>query len=272
MTPKLQLYCNRKMSPPSRFVFLTANLLGIELDLIHVNLLAGDQLKAEFIKVGGSVARSLLLCTVFFLLNILHILSASQLNPQHTIPLLVDRTDANTDADDDAIVIHDSHAICTYLVERYGHTDAHRRLYPKDLRQRAQVDARLHFDTGVLFARLRMLFEPILYHGCREMPAEKVEYIQRAWPLLEAFLNAPADANNGTTTPSPYLCGAHLTLGDVACMATVCSASRVAPIAADRFPKLVQWTERMAAELPRFASDGADTGLQDYLELRCRGE
>lgn len=183
----------------------------------------------------------------------------SQLNPQHTIPLLVDSTDAAN-----VVVVHDSHAICTYLVERYGQTDEHRRLYPKDLAQRAQVDARLHFDTGVLFARLRMLFEPILYHGCREMPAEKVEYIQRAWPLLEAFLGADA--------AHPYLCGEHMTLGDVACMATVCSASRVAPIAADRYPKLLLWTERMTRELPQFERDGADTGLQDYLELRCNGE
>ena len=68
-----------------------------------------------------------------------------QLNPQHTIPTL----------DDNGAVIWDSHAICTYLVSKYGKDDS---LYPKDLLVRAKVDQRLHFDTGILFARLRNLY------------------------------------------------------------------------------------------------------------------
>lgn len=65
-----------------------------------------------------------------------------QLNPQHTIPTLLE---------EDGFVICDSHAINAYLVNKYAKDDA---LYPKDYRKRAVVDQRLHFDTGILFTRL----------------------------------------------------------------------------------------------------------------------
>lgn len=60
--------------------------------------------------------------------------------PQHTIPLL----------DDDGFYLADSHAINAYLVQKYGKDDS---LYPKNLKERAKVDERLHFDNGTLFSR-----------------------------------------------------------------------------------------------------------------------
>lgn len=39
------------LSPPSRAVLLTAKLLGVDLELITIDLLAGDHLKPEFVKV-----------------------------------------------------------------------------------------------------------------------------------------------------------------------------------------------------------------------------
>lgn len=65
-------------------------------------------------------------------------------NPQHTVPTL----------DDNGNIICDSHAIVTYLIGKYGKDDS---LYPKDLYKRALVDQRLHFDSGVLFVRLRAI-------------------------------------------------------------------------------------------------------------------
>lgn len=50
--------------------------------------------------------------------------------------------------EEDGFVLWDSHAIMGYLVEKYGKDD---KLYPKDLRKRAIVDQRLHFESGVLF-------------------------------------------------------------------------------------------------------------------------
>lgn len=63
-----------------------------------------------------------------------------QLNPQHCIPTL----------DDNELVLWESRVILTYLVSMYGKDDA---LYPKDIRTRAMVDQRLHFDLGTLYQR-----------------------------------------------------------------------------------------------------------------------
>jgi hypothetical protein len=38
------------------------------------------------------------------------------------------------------------------LISKYGKDDS---LYPKDLQKRAVVDQRLHFDSSILFPRLR---------------------------------------------------------------------------------------------------------------------
>lgn len=247
---KLSLYY-LPLSPPSRACLITAHLLGLKLELIPVNLLAGEHLKPEFVKVCTNASSDNTKTDFFYQIVCLIIAFPPQLNPQHTIPLL---------RDGDDIVVYDSHAICTYLVEKYGAAAQQQHLYPKDLVKRAGVDARLHLDSGVLFARLRMLYEPILYHGYDKLDADKVEYVQRAWPLLEAIL-----ANNGAA--QPYLCGAQLTLGDVAAIATVVSIDRVAPIDAAKYPLLLQWVARLAKELPQYEQDCADGGvkLQEYV-------
>lgn len=65
------------------------------------------------------------------------------MNPQHTIPLIVDQ---------DGTIVYDSHAINVYLATKYGKNNE---LYPNDVVTRAKINAALHFDSGVLFARLR---------------------------------------------------------------------------------------------------------------------
>ncbi|XP_013108646.1 glutathione S-transferase 1 [Stomoxys calcitrans] len=199
------------LSPPSRAVMLTAKALDLDLEYKHINLLKGEHLTPEFIKM----------------------------NPQHTIPTLVDGE----------AVLYDSHAICAYLVEKYGKEDT---LYPKDLLQRAQVDARLHFDSGHLFARLRFLYEPILYFGSTDCSIDKIAYIQKCWEIMESFLK-----------DHPYLCGDNMTIADMCCVATITSVNDVAPIDEFKFPKFLAWLKRMA-ELPYYK----DTNEEGAEELK----
>lgn len=151
------------------------------------------------------------------------------MNPQHTIPLLVD----------DGAIIYDSHAICAYLVGKYGKNDS---LYPTDLVHRAQVDARLHFDTG--------------YLGHKELDPVKMKYAELAYPMLEAFLS-----------DSKYLCGDRLTIADVCCEATLCSANLLLPIDADKYQKLTAWRQVLSKELPDYERDCAEGGrlLQEFV-------
>lgn len=169
------------------------------------------------------------------------------MNPQHTIPVL----------NDNGTIVTDSHAIGSYLSDKYGQTDA---LYPKDLGRRALVDARLHFDSMFLFGRIRTLFEPILYDKSPELPAAKIEYIQRSWPLMEAFL-----------AESPYVCGDQLSIADLCCIASISSVDTIAPIDAGKYPKFVEWIQRMQA-LPYYAEVNASGAalVQETLLMRVK--
>lgn len=57
--------------------------------------------------------------------------------------------------DDNGFILWDSHVIIAYLINKYVENDTP--LYPKDLKIRSKINQRNHFDTGVLFAKLREL-------------------------------------------------------------------------------------------------------------------
>lgn len=164
------------------------------------------------------------------------------MNPQHTIPVL----------DDNGAIIVDSHAICSYLSEKYGKDD---KLYPKDLVKRALVDARMHFDTGFLFARVRAYVEPIFNFGSTEIPQEKIDYFKMTLPIVEDFLE------NGQ-----YVCGSEITLADFCFVATLSSVDRTIEIDGDKYPKLNDWMKRMK-QLPYYESTNGEgaTVLQDRI-------
>jgi glutathione S-transferase len=73
------------LSPPSRAVLITAQALGIELELKNVDLAKGEHRRPEYL----------------------------QLNPLHTVPTLIDGE----------TIITDSHAINAYLVRKYSSDD-----------------------------------------------------------------------------------------------------------------------------------------------------
>lgn len=149
------------------------------------------------------------------------------MNPQHTIPLL----------DDNGTIVIDSHVICAYLVDKYADSDS---LYPKDLAKRSLVDARMYFDAGHIFCRIRMLTDFILFGNCAEMPEEKIEYIQRSWDSLNRFVQN-----------SPYVCGDEMTIADLCLIATVSSATSLVPFDPERHAAALQWIDRMS-QLPYY--------------------
>ncbi|EAT40303.1 AAEL007962-PA [Aedes aegypti] len=189
---KVQLY-TAKLSPPGRAVELTAKAIGLDLDVHPINLIAGDHLKPEFVKM----------------------------NPQHTIPLIVD---------EDGTIVYDSHAIIIYLVSKYAKDDS---LYPKDIATRAKINAALHFDSGVLFARLRFYLEPILYYGSPDTPQDKIDYACKAYQLLN------------DTLVDEYIVGNRMTLADLSCIASIASYHAIFPIDAAKYPKLAAWVQRL---------------------------
>ncbi|XP_017054431.1 glutathione S-transferase 1 [Drosophila ficusphila] len=202
-------------SPPCRAVQLTAAALGLELDLRVVNVKGGEHKSAEFLKM----------------------------NAQHTIPVL----------DDNGTIVSDSHVIICYLADKYS-PEGDDSLYPKDPEKRRLVDARLYYDCGHLFPRLRFIVEPVIYFGADEVPADRVAYLQKAYDGLEHCL-AGGD----------YLAGDHLTIADLSCIASVSTAEPFAPIEAEQFPRLVQWFKRLEA-LPYYQKSNRE-GLEMLVGL-----
>ncbi|XP_073845224.1 glutathione S-transferase 1-like [Musca autumnalis] len=156
-----------------------------------------------------------------------------KMNPTHTIPVL----------NDNGVVVTDSHVICSYLADKYAVDES---LYPKDKVQRMQVDARLYFDCGHLFPRVRIMVEPVIYFGEASISEEKIRYMQRAYDGLEKALAS-----------GKYLCGDHLTIADLCCVASVASAEKFAPIEEDKYPNVKAWLQRLS-ELPYYKKYNAE--------------
>ncbi|XP_037956166.1 glutathione S-transferase 1 [Teleopsis dalmanni] len=135
-------------SPPARACLITAKLIGLDIDVKHVNFAQKEHLSDDFIK----------------------------LNPQHQVPIFVD--------DDNEIYV-DSHAIICFMVSKYAEDDS---LYPKNLTQRARVDHRLHFENGVLFQVIKDLVARNIYGGEGEFNQKSLDMCQNAYCFLESFL------------------------------------------------------------------------------------
>ncbi|KAH8272926.1 hypothetical protein KR018_010992 [Drosophila ironensis] len=183
------------LSPCVRAAKLTLKALNLDYEYKEVNLQAGEHLSEEFLKK----------------------------NPQHTVPVL----------DDNGTCIWDSHAIATYLVDKYGKSDE---LYPKDLAKRAVINQRLFFDASVLFASLANVAGPFWVSGVTVVPQEKLDTVHRGLKLLETFL--------GT---SKYLAGDSLTLADLCTAPTVTSLPIAVDIDPAVYPKITAWLDRLNA-------------------------
>lgn len=144
-----------------------------------------------------------------------------KMNPQHTVPTL----------NDNGSIVWESSVICTYLVDKFAKNDA---LYPKDLYERAKCNQRLHFSDAILYQRVRSC-SMNYYLGGTEVAEKDISALYEAYDLLEAFL-----ANN------THLVGDQLTVADLCSIGLVGSSHEIyAPISADKYPKLLNWFERM---------------------------
>lgn len=111
--------------------------------------------------------------------------------------------------------------------------------------QRARVDQRLHFDSGVLFPAAREALR-VIFSGGYEVPQDKLDPLFAALDLLETFLQ-----NDN------YLVGNSVTLADFCCAPTVITMELVITIDVDKYPKILEWIERLN-ELPYFVQQNAE--------------
>ncbi|KAH8246891.1 hypothetical protein KR032_002975 [Drosophila birchii] len=183
----MDLY-NMPGSPSTRAILMTAKALGVELNSKIINTMEGDQLKPEFVKI----------------------------NPQHTIPTLVDN----------GFAIWESRAIAVYLVEKYGKPDS--ALYPKDPQKRALINQRLYFDMGTLYDSLSKYFYPLFRTG-KLGDQEALDKVHSALMFLNTFLEG-----------QDYVADSQLSVADLVILATV-STFEMFPFDMKPFPNVEKW-------------------------------
>ncbi|XP_068892686.1 glutathione S-transferase 1-like [Tenebrio molitor] len=200
-------------SPPVRAVLITAKAIGLDLDEKPIDFFQGAHLKPEYLK----------------------------LNPQHTVPTLVD---------DDGFAIWDSHAIMTYLVSKYAKDDS---LYPKDLKKRAIVDQRLHFESGVFFARLLGITRPIIFQGKTDIDDAARDNMLEAYGFLNTFLEG-----------KQWVAGDFISVADYSLISSVTSIEVLVPIDAAKYPNVVAWEKRLKAR-PEYQAN--KKGMDEFVVL-----
>jgi len=141
----MDLY-HMEASAPARAVRLVAAAVGQPLNLKTVNLMEKEQLQDWYVKI----------------------------NPQHTVPTLVDGD----------LSLGESRAIMCYLMNKCKPDSP---LYPKCPKQRALVDRYLFFDIGTMYKSIGDYFYPKLIFG-QPLDAEKETKLKDALGFLEAFL------------------------------------------------------------------------------------
>lgn len=132
------------------------------------------------------------------------------------------------------------------MIDKYGRDD---KLYPKNLVKRAQVDSCLYYNGCNVFARMRMMTDPIFFEGCSKIDEWRAKYIEKNWEILEQFVSE-----------TPYMCGNELTIADFCLIASISSINKVLKIDSVIYPNLNKWIKRME-ELPYYQENngiGAD--------------
>ncbi|KAG5667755.1 hypothetical protein PVAND_015725 [Polypedilum vanderplanki] len=190
---KVPTFYYHPLSPPVRAVLMTIKELNIDIKLHEIDFLKSEQTSEAFTKI----------------------------NPVQTIPVLVD----------DDLIICDSHAICLYLIEKFGKND---KLYPKDnLFLRTVINDRLFFDASFLFPRGCNIYMLIVNDGCAVIPEENIEQMHRGYRIVENYLlNSKWIASND-----------QMTLADIAIFAWMECYTQLITI--EVYPQLTAWLNEM---------------------------
>ncbi|KAJ3663908.1 hypothetical protein Zmor_008125 [Zophobas morio] len=200
-------------SSPVRAVLMTAKAIGLNLELKTLDMSAGEHTTPEFLKM----------------------------NPQHSLPTLVD---------DDGYVLWDSHAIMAYLVSNYATSDS---LYPSDIKTRALVDQRLHFDSSVVFRTLTQILRPMIFQGKKNVDQKDTDSAHEVYSFVETFLEG-----------REWISGDSVTIADFSFISSLTSFNVAVKIEESKYPKLAGYLKR-AECLPGYEAN--KEGLEAFIAI-----
>ncbi|XP_053669315.1 glutathione S-transferase 2-like [Anopheles marshallii] len=200
-------------SAPCRAVQMVAQAVDVQLNLQYLDLMAGAHRSANFTK----------------------------LNPQQTIPTLVDGS----------LVLCESRAALIYLCERYAKEGND--WYPQDIIQRATINQRLFFDACVLYPRFTDYYHPQVF-GNAAPDAKKRAAFERSVELLDLFL-----------MEHEFVAGSKMNIADISIFATLTTAC-VLGFDLNRYANVDRWYLTMMGSCP-----GAQvnvTGAKEFLKYK----
>lgn len=155
-----------------------------------------------------------------------------QINPQHSLPTLVDGE----------LNLWESRAILMYLATKY---DKSGKLYPADVDKRAKVDRILFFDAGTLMSRFHSHYMITVRSGLPIEP-QKFKMVEEGVSFLETDLEG-----------NDYLTGADLTIADLSCLATMYSYEAAGFPLSD-YPNVKRWMEKCASKDLKYPQEVID--------------
>jgi glutathione S-transferase len=186
---------------------MTAKAIGLNLQVKPLDFFKGEHLTPEYL----------------------------EMNPQHTVPTLVD---------DDGFTFWDSHAINAYLVSRYAKSDD---LYPRDIKRRGVVNQRLHFDSGVAFTTGSRVIFGILNDSKTSVDQEDVDNVNQVYAWLDEFLKGKL-----------WMAGDSVTIADYNLFASTTNLNIIVPIDAKKYPRVAAWVKKLES---RPEAEGNKKGL-----------
>ncbi|XP_017110731.2 inactive glutathione S-transferase D3-like [Drosophila elegans] len=194
-----------------RSVLMVAKALNLDLNKKLLNTLNKEQLNPDFIKI----------------------------NPQHTIPTLVDN----------GFVIWESRAVAVYLIEQYAKDDS---LYPKDPRKQAVINQRLYFDMGSMYPSLANYYYKVFITG-QYGREEEFRKVQEAFDFLNTFLEG-----------QEFVAGDQYTVADIAILASV-STFDALEFDLSKYPNVARWYANAKKITPGWEENWA--GAQDVKKV-----
>lgn len=135
---------------------------------------------------------------------------------------------------DGNLVLADSHAAMAYIVNKYspGH-----KLYPVDVKIRAQIDRFMYFDCGNTFPLLLRIIEQMVFE--HNKPSEDIEQWNKRVASLDKYLEG-----------KKYLVGDNFTLADLSNYATIGFADQALGLGCAQFANVTVWFDCIKSELP----------------------
>lgn len=222
-------------SPPCRIVQMTLNVLNIKHELIHLDLFKGEARTPEYL----------------------------ELNPQHTVPLLVDGD----------FRLNEARPICTYLIGKYGKKHQEY-LYPADdAVLKAKIDQRLYFDMGTFFETVKEDYVNIIRHfrlNQSLLSLSQMNVMFRGGKGLSEELAAKYAEVLGWVNKmvkSGYVAGTEqMSLADLSLVSTFSTLKHLGSIDTRKYPFIEAWYQRCKQQIPNF-HEACGLGAENFGDM-----